>query len=150
MAGGGGGGDGEPEFQVAPMIDVLLVLLIFFISITSTQVLRLDQSIRLPVASNAVKKSNTRNEAVVNVKWIDRKAVFNLNDRDFTRADDLVPVLTAARQAAATSGRASENPEFRLVIRGDKDCPALHVNRAMNAAAAAGISDIAFSAANKE
>ncbi|MDF3059514.1 MAG: hypothetical protein K0R17_3729, partial [Rariglobus sp.] len=26
MAGGGGGGDGEPEFQIAPMIDVLLVL----------------------------------------------------------------------------------------------------------------------------
>ncbi|RYD36183.1 MAG: biopolymer transporter ExbD, partial [Verrucomicrobiaceae bacterium] len=31
MAGGGGGGDGEPEFQIAPMIDVLLVLLVFFV-----------------------------------------------------------------------------------------------------------------------
>ena len=35
MGGGGGGGDGEPEFQIAPMIDVLLVLLIFFMSITT-------------------------------------------------------------------------------------------------------------------
>ena len=39
MAGGGGGGEGEPEFQIAPMVDVLLVLLIFFMSITSAQVL---------------------------------------------------------------------------------------------------------------
>ena len=30
MAGGAGGDSGEPEFQIAPMIDVLLVLLIFF------------------------------------------------------------------------------------------------------------------------
>ena len=35
MASGGGSIEsGEPEFQIAPMIDVLLVLLIFFISIT--------------------------------------------------------------------------------------------------------------------
>jgi biopolymer transport protein ExbD len=47
MAGGGGGGEGEPEFQVAPMIDVLLVLLIFFMSITSSQVLKVDKNISL-------------------------------------------------------------------------------------------------------
>ena len=51
MAGGGGGGEGEPEFQVAPMIDVLLVLLIFFMSITSSQVLKVDKNISLPVAA---------------------------------------------------------------------------------------------------
>ena len=52
MAGGGGGGEGEPEFQVAPMIDVLLVLLIFFMSITSSQVLKVDKNISLPVAAH--------------------------------------------------------------------------------------------------
>ena len=31
MAGGGGGGDTEPEFQIAPMIDVVFVILLFFI-----------------------------------------------------------------------------------------------------------------------
>ena len=58
MAGGGGGGEGEPEFQVAPMIDVLLVLLIFFMSITSSQVLKVDKNISLPVASNGVKRDD--------------------------------------------------------------------------------------------
>ncbi|MGH8046170.1 MAG: ExbD/TolR family protein, partial [Chthoniobacterales bacterium] len=53
MAGGGGAADsGEPEFQVAPMIDVLLVLLVFFMMITSAQVLKVDQTIKLPVAKN--------------------------------------------------------------------------------------------------
>ena len=44
---------GEPEFQIAPMIDVLLVLLVFFMSITSAEVLKVDKNIRLPVSPNA-------------------------------------------------------------------------------------------------
>ena len=49
MGGGGGGGDGEPEFQIAPMIDILLVLLVFFMSISSTEVLQKTEGITLPV-----------------------------------------------------------------------------------------------------
>ncbi len=61
MAGGGGGADsGEPEFQIAPMIDVLLVMLIFFMTITSAQVLKVDKTISLPVAKNAQKKDTSR------------------------------------------------------------------------------------------
>ena len=68
MGGGGGGGDGEPEFQIAPMIDVLLVLLIFFMSITSAQVLSIDKEIQLPVAEDAKKKEkNVMNEAALSL-----------------------------------------------------------------------------------
>ena len=53
MAGGGGGGEGEPEFQIAPMIDVLLVLLIFFMSITTAQVEAIDKDIKAIVNESA-------------------------------------------------------------------------------------------------
>jgi len=43
-----------------------------------------------------------------------------------------------------------QNPEFRVVIRGDRDVPAIFVSQAMNAAAEAGISDISFSAVNHD
>jgi len=60
---------GEPEFQVAPMIDVLLVLLIFFMSIITAQVEQLDKTIVLPVAPDARKRKVDTNQRTVNIRW---------------------------------------------------------------------------------
>lgn len=149
--GGGGGGDGEPEFQVAPMIDVLLTILIFFMTITSAQVLKVDQTISLPLAPDALKKDNARAEAIVNVRWKPdvKQAEFVLNDR-VLNLKDLADALKAAKSTGEKKITAGANPAFRAVIRGDRDLPAVQVSRAMNACAEAGISDIAFSSVNKD
>lgn len=152
MAGGGGGGDGEPEFQIAPMIDVLLVLLIFFMSITTTQVLKVDKTIDLPLAPNALKKDNTRSEAIVNVRWDEekKKASFVMDDKTYPEMPELVKAIAEAKKTGDKQVTRSANQTFRVVIRGDRDASALSVSRAMNAAAEAGVSEISFSAANKD
>ena len=152
MAGGGGGGDGEPEFQVAPMIDVLLTILIFFMTITSAQVLKVDKTINLPMAADAQKKDDKRNEAIVNVRWKApvKKAEFVLDEKVFARAEELTPNLKIAKENGNRKLTAGTNPNFRAIIRGDRDVPALFVSQAMNACAEAGIADISFSAVNKE
>lgn len=151
MAGGGGGTEsGEPEFQIAPMIDVLLVILIFFMTITSASVLKVDKSISLPIAKNAQKKDNSRAETVVNVRWKNNKAEFVYEDRVYRRADEIIEQLKTAKITGEKKITAGENPTFRAVIRGDREVPALYVSQAMNACAEAGISDISFSAVNKE
>jgi biopolymer transport protein ExbD len=152
MAGGGGGGEGEPEFQIAPMIDVLLVLLIFFMSITSAQVLKVDQSIQLPISANALKKDNQRSEAIVNVKWdaATRKATYVMGDKNYPELADLTKALTDAKKIGETQISKGPNPTFRCVIRGDREATAFSVSRAMNCAAEAGITDICFSAVNRD
>lgn len=152
MAGGGGGGDGEPEFQVAPMIDVLLTILIFFMTITSAQVLKVDKTIKLPIAKDAQKKDNSRAECVVNVRWKANahKAEFVFDDKVYTHSDDLIPLLKTAKVTGEKKVTQGSNPNYRVVIRGDRDVPALYVSQAMNAAGEAGISDISFSAVNKD
>ena len=151
MAGGGGGGDGEPEFQIAPMVDVLLVLLIFFMSITSAQVLKVDKTIELPISANALKKDNARAEAIVNVKWdpAARKATYAMDDRVYPELSELTTALSAAKKTGETKVTHGSNPTFRCVIRGDREANAVSVSRAMNSAAEAGISDIAFSTTNR-
>jgi len=99
MAGGGGGGDGEPEFQVAPMIDVLLVLLIFFMSITSAQVLKVDKNIALPVASHGVKRDDKAAAGLINISWDKNtgQAKYKLDDRelDINDKDGIAKELAA-------------------------------------------------------
>ena len=152
MAGGGGGGEGEPEFQIAPMIDVLLVLLIFFMSITSAQVLKVDKEIKLPLAPDALKKDNTRSEAIINVRWdpAKKKADYKMDDKFYPELPELVKAISAAKKVGELKVARSANPTFRVVIRGDRDASAISVSKAMNAAAEAGVSDISFSAANKD
>ena len=149
---GRGGGEGEPEFQIAPMIDVLLVLLIFFMSITTAQVLKVDKNITLPVAEHGSKKDNARAEAIVNVRWevAKKKAFYTYDDKPFTDLTKLSAVLSAAKKASDKVGGKSKNADFRVVIRGDRLGTARSVAQAMNAAAEAGISDISFSTASKE
>lgn len=152
MAGGGGGGEGEPEFQIAPMIDVLLVLLIFFMSITTAQVLKVDRSIQLPLAPNAIKKDNQRSEAIINVKWdpAKKKASYIVDDKVFMEPGELAKAIGAAKKVGETKVAKGPNPAFRVVVRGDRDATAAAVSLAMNAAAEAGVSDISFSAVNKD
>ena len=154
MAGGGGLEKGEPDFQIAPMVDVLLVILIFFMVITSAQVLNIDKTIKLPIAPEAAKKDDSRSEAIINVRWdpAENRSVFNFQDRLYYKGSELVEPIKVAKAFGekVAASKPGQNPEFRVVIRGDRDVPALFVSQAMNAAAEAGISDIAFSAVNRD
>jgi biopolymer transport protein ExbD len=144
MAGGGGGGDGEPEFQIAPMIDVLLVLLVFFVMITSAEVLKVDKEIKLPVSPNAKEKDKemTKHEFAVNLRHdpATNKGVLVLDERVITNWEEVKTILI---------DRKAKDKLLRVVVRGDVKLPAGEIQRVMNFIGEAGVEDIAFSASNK-
>lgn len=133
------------------MVDVLLTILVFFMMITSAQVLKVDKTITLPVAPDALKRDNQRSEVIINVRWHPevKKAEFVINDRGYPSASDLSGPLKAAKVAGEKKVAKSANPVFRAVIRGDQNVPALYVSQVMNACGEAGISDISFATLNK-
>ena len=152
MAGGGGGSDsGEPEFQIAPMIDVLLVILIFFMTITSAQVLKVDKNDRTADREERAEEGQlARRDGGECPLGKQKRAEFVYDDRVYRSATEIVEQLKTAKITGEKNITAGANPTFRAVIRGDRDVPALYVSQAMNACAEAGISDISFSATNKE
>jgi biopolymer transport protein ExbD len=132
------------------MVDVLLVLLVFFMMITSAQVLKVDKTITLPVAKDAQKQDTNRREVIVNIRWHPdvKKPEFVIDTRSYPTAQTITAPLRAAKAIGDKRTTKSDNPTFRAVIRGDQNVPALYVSQAMNACGQAGISDISFSALN--
>jgi biopolymer transport protein ExbD len=133
----------EFGFQIAPMCDVLLVLLVFFISITATSSLRSDRAIELPVGPDATKKATARSEALINVRWVPEKS-----DGVVAIESKVITELPAVTELLAP--RSQGDPNYRVVIRADRKTPAQYVEKVMAACAEAGITDIAFSVLNRE
>jgi biopolymer transport protein ExbD len=131
--------DGDPEFQVAPMVDVLLVLMLFFMAITSTEVLKKNKNLTLPQANHAKPHSKPDpNELVVNVAWdsIKQKAELSMDEIDYASADAIGTALGAQHQ---------KNPKAFVLIRADKDVQYSDIADLMTACGGVGINSVTFS-----
>ncbi len=142
MGGGGGGGEGEPEFQIAPIIDVLLTLLVFFMSITTAQVEAVDKEIKLPVAPDAAERKPDPNQAIINIKWKagDQKSTISFQNKTYEDPEELKTALEGVK---------ASRPGITVLIRGDKELPAKEIQKVMQASAMAGIDSIGFSTFNQ-
>lgn len=148
MAGGGGNMEsGEPEFQVAPMIDVLLVLLIFFMSITSAQIEAMDNTIKLPIAPDARERKPDSNQRTVNVRWVEAegKALMTYGGKEWEDREALSEELKAV---AASLPHPTLGTRLEILLRADKRTPAKEVAAAITVVAQA-TAKVAYSTYNK-
>jgi biopolymer transport protein ExbD len=131
--------DGDPEFQVAPMVDVLLVLMLFFMAITSTEVLKKEKNLQLPQANHAKpddKNQNKKvNEIVVNVAWNHDTATYTIDGMRYPNADTVATLLEA---------RYHQNPQAYVLIRADQNTEYSSISDIMTACATAGIGTVSF------
>jgi biopolymer transport protein ExbD len=131
--------EGEPEFQVAPMIDVLLVLTLFFMSITSTELLKKDKNLDLPDANQGKPEAGRshKGEIVINVTWdgLDQKAGFDIDGRAFPDAASITRYVAPLVAA---------NPQSYALVRADKAVEYSNISDVMGACAAAGIGKVSF------
>ena len=124
-------------------LPIFLVLLIFFMSITTDQVAKIDKSITLPLAPEAKKRDHDlKNEAIVNVDWnaAQNKSQVRFGSKICDPIEQLTEIVTPIRAA---------NAKLKLIIRGDADTPSIEIQKVIEALAGAGIDDISLSGTNR-
>jgi biopolymer transport protein ExbD len=134
----------DPEFQIAPMIDILLVLLVFFMSISSTEVLQVAKGVTLPVAKDAKPADkNTKGQTIINVMWatINNSGTIEVDNKKFAQADQMIGLLQTKAQA---------NPAMRILIRADRNVRYEYLKQVMITAGKAGVGKVPFSVVDKD
>jgi biopolymer transport protein ExbD len=139
--------DAEPEFQVAPMVDVLLVLLLFFMATATTEVLVQTAELDLPAASDAKEREDTPGQLVINIEKLNYR--LKVNDQYYDKAEEVTPII---QQASEAFGQLPGNDitQFRILVRADSKTSFSRIAEVMKASAAANVVNVTFAVAEQK
>ena len=124
----------HPGIQLAPLVDVLLLLLIFFLMTWNAARNENELDVKVPKASAAKEKTAPIGDIVVNVK-ADGNVVVNRR------------TLNPAELTEMLKGLVQLYPEQAVVIRGDESGAYKNVVSVLNICSEAGVTNVAFATA---
>jgi biopolymer transport protein ExbD len=124
----------HPGIQLAPLVDVLLLLLIFFLLTWNAARNENELDVKVPKASAAKERPAPIGDVVVNVK-VDGNVVVN---RRTLNTDELTELL---------KGLVQLNPDQAVVIRGDETGAYRNIVNVLNICTQAGVTNVAFATA---
>ncbi|AWL12766.1 Biopolymer transport protein exbD2 [Saliniradius amylolyticus] len=123
----------EAQIDMTPMLDVVFIMLIFFI-VTASFVKEAGIDVNRPEASTAVKKSRANILVAISDKnqvWINKRQV------------DVRAIQANIERLYA------ENPQGSVVIQADKEAKTETLIKVMDASRAAGVYDVSIAAAEE-
>jgi biopolymer transport protein ExbD len=119
-------------FQMAPMVDIIFLLLIFFIAAAVYSQWESKLEIKVPTADSSLDRARYPGEAIIN---IDKDGKFYLNSMEYS-AERLQKLL----------GELSKTyPDQRVVIRADKATDCRYLIQVIDICAKTDISNLSFS-----
>jgi biopolymer transport protein ExbD len=132
------GGEEEPEFQVAPMVDVLLVLLMFFTATTTTEIKSQIADLTLPDAQEAKDREKGQGQFTVNINKLGGVEAGGRSGVD----ENLLAQMIKSDYASVK--KLDPNASYRVLVRADKDLSWEKTRVILKAAASAGVANVVF------
>lgn len=121
-------------FQIAPMVDILLVLLVFFIVTWNFALTENELDVKVPTATAAKEQQSVVNQTVLNVR---KNGTVVMNRKELT-LEDLHKKLSQLSELY---------PDYAIIIRGDKQLPFEDLMAVMDICRQANIWNVAFATA---
>jgi len=135
MAGGGGGGEGEFGLQIAPMLDVMFVLLMFFMVMAGQQVKEAELGVSVPGSG----QPSTTAKTPVTIR-IAPDGVVTFNDTPVDSRDD----REMPRLRARLKNLIEAFSEQSVIIRPNDRAPYQRVVDVLNACGAERVKNLTF------
>jgi biopolymer transport protein ExbD len=135
MAGGGGGGEGEFGLQIAPMLDVMFVLLMFFMVMAGQQVKEAELGVSVPGSG----QPSTTAKTPVTLR-IAPDGVVTFNDTPVDGREDREMPKLRARLKALIEAFAEQS----VIIRPNDRAPYQRVVDVLNACGAERVKNLTF------
>ncbi|MFY8215183.1 MAG: ExbD/TolR family protein [Chthoniobacterales bacterium] len=137
MAGGGVSEDGDVGFQIAPMVDVVFVLLLFFMASAGSQVLERELNISLPSGQSGQSSGVPSTPILVEIT---ANGDVIVNNKSYGTSKELVELRTWIRETIERFG--DKDP---FIIQPTPETKHERIMDVLNAAAAAGVKNLTFS-----
>lgn len=116
------------EFQLAPMVDILFILLIFFIVTSSYQAIEKELSIALPQAQSSTDIDQAGRDIIINIQ---KDGTYVINRKQYT-LDELRDLLIRTQKILGTTTvllRADKGTIYQDIIKVMDVCSELKITR---------------------
>ena len=137
MAGSVGSDDGDIGFQIAPMVDVVFVLMLFFMACAGSQVIESKLAINLPAGQSS--GTSLKTPIIIDIS---SDGLVSINNQAYGEPKDrnLQALYDWLKNTIDTFG--SEDP---VIIRPSPDARHDRIINVLNTAAKAGVKNLSFS-----
>jgi biopolymer transport protein ExbD len=137
MAGSVGSEDGDIGFQIAPMVDVVFVLMLFFMACAGSQQVEKELNVNLP--AGAASGTSTKTPIIIDIS---SDGLVSINNQSYGQPSDknLSALYDWLKNTIETFG--SEDP---VIIRPSPDARHERIIQVLNAAAKAQVKNLSFS-----
>ena len=126
-----------PGMQIPPMVDIVFLLLIFFLMTWNFSRSEMELDVKVPKAQEGKESRRAVGEVILNVK-ADGKVVMNRRE------------LNAADLEAALAKIATLYPDQAVILRGDENVDYRHIVEVLDICRRANIWNVAFATARVE
>ena len=134
----------EKEMDMSPMIDMVFLLLIFFIVVSSPLIVKMDPGVVPAIAYNALDPDDKNGRIVLNVRGEDEyyKLDYESEGAKMTTQDEVTEYVKSEVQRIESLG---QNYTPQLHLRGDRDTLFEFSQTAIKGAGEGGVSRVIFS-----
>jgi len=137
MAGSVGSEDGDIGFQIAPMVDVVFVLMLFFMACAGAQVVEKELNVNLPAGQNTGTSGKT--PIIIDIS---RDGLVSINNQSYGKASDKEMTLLYEWLQNTMETFGGEDP---VIIRPSPDAQHQYIIQVLNTAAKAKVKNLSFS-----